>query len=192
MNARFTHPIRFIPMITDDGPKGTTPQRQSFVEILSKLIYSSMELSIQQVQLIQSEIEEMFHKLSDQISQSQRNSNDIFNEILNDYEKRFDSNKSDCVRVQMEVLKNVTSNGRDNVLKCVESAVKDVDDIRERLTPYIESIGSLIKNVKEANKRCSWTSNQISMGICVVQNVCFKFVQVKDMKNYFFKCFRWR
>lgn len=134
-----------------------------------------MQLSIQQVQLVQSKIEEMFHKVYDEILQSQQNSNDIFNEILNDYEKFFDSDNmqvQSCVQTHMEVIKNVSSNGRDNVLKCVESSVIEVDSIRERVTPYIESINSLIKNINEANEQCSRTSNQISMGICVVQNVC--------------------
>lgn len=133
-----------------------------------------MQLSIQQVQLVQSKIEEMFHKVYDQILQSQQNSNDIFNEILNDYEI-FDSDNmqvQSCAQTHMEVIKNVSSNGRDNVLKCVQATVTEVDNIRERITPYIESINSLIKNINKANEQCSRTSNQISMGICVVQNVC--------------------
>lgn len=137
---------------------------------------NSIQLTIQQVQLIQFKIQEMFHQEYDRTLQSYQHSIDNFNEILNDNEKRFDSDDKQvdsCVQKHVELIKNISSKGRDNVLKCVESAITELDNIREHLTPYMESIKSQIKNIVEASEQCSWSSNQITMGVCVVQNVCF-------------------
>lgn len=139
-------------------------------------MFDSIELSIQQVQLIQSKAEATFNQAYDQILRSHQNSNDIFNEILNDYEQLFQNDNRQvhsCVEAHMDVMTNISSNGRDNAFKCVDSAITEINNIRERVAPYIESINSLIENINDVTKQCSWSSNEIAIGICVVQNVCF-------------------
>lgn len=175
MNELFTRPIRFTPTIT----YGLPSHPKSFTEILHTLMFSSIELSIQQVQLIQSKLEAIFNQVFDRILRSLQNSNDIYYEILNDYEKLFQSDNKQvhpCVQKHMEVMKNISSNGQDNALKCVDSAINEIKNIQESLVPYMESINSLIKNINEVTEQCSRSANRIAIGICVVQNVCIKTV----------------
>lgn len=76
MNEIFKRPIRFLPSIFYE------PKSQSFTDVLyTTLMYNSMQLSIQQVQLIESRIEEIFNREYDKILKSYENSNEILSKI---------------------------------------------------------------------------------------------------------------
>lgn len=181
MNEIFTQPIRFERITADELPS----HPKSFTEVLHTLMFDSIQISIQQVQLIQSKLDTIFNQAFDRILRSHQNSNSIYDGILSDFEKLFQKDNKQlhpCVRKQMEVIQNITLNGQDNALKCVDSAINEIKNIQESVAPYMESINSLIKNINEVTERCSQSANRIAIGICVVQNVCFESVS-KSAEN---------
>lgn len=139
------------------------------------LMNSSMELSIQQVQLVQSNIEVIYSQTHNQIMRSQQNSNDIFDKILSDYGDLIaseDINKEHpCVQKYMEQMRNISSYGRHNALKCVDLAMKEINSIQDRAFPYTQSINSSINSINEVNKQCKQWLNPMWIGVCVVENV---------------------
>lgn len=128
---------------------------------------------------MQAKIEEIFNQVYDQILEAQQDVNDILDQIFKDYQSLFVSNNMHmhpCVQKNMEMMKNITVNGQNVALSCIETSTGEVDKIRESVTPYIESINSSMKIINKATEQCSRSSNQIAKGICVVQNVCLRLV----------------
>lgn len=163
-----SHEIQLIPAII----YGPTSLRQSFTEVVYTLMNSSMEMSIQQVQLMKFKIEAMYSEVNDQIMRSQQNSNEIFDKMLSDYKELFLShNELPCVQENMDEMRNISSYGRNNALKCVDLATKQMSQIQDKVSEYYESITSSIKNINEVNQQCNSSTNPMWIGICVVDNV---------------------
>ncbi|XP_037040757.1 uncharacterized protein LOC119077642 [Bradysia coprophila] len=166
----FSHQIQLIPTII----YGPSTYRQSLTEVIYTLMNSSMQLSIQQVHLTQSKIEVIYSQVHNQIMRSHQNSNDIFDKILSDYVELFQSdtnNEHPCVQKNMEEMRNISSYGRTNALKCVDLAMKGINQIQYMASPYLKSLNSSIESINEVNDQCKQSSNPIWIGICVVENV---------------------
>lgn len=137
---------------------------------------NSIELSNQKVQLMRTEIEEVFSQVYDQILDSQESANNIFTQVLSDYEGLFASdNINPCVKKDTKTIKNITSNGQNILRKCFETTINEVDNIRKSITPYIESINSSMNIINKVSEQCSRSSDEIAIGICVTQNVCSRY-----------------
>lgn len=72
-----------------------------------------------------------------------------------------------------EFKKTISGNGQGDLSKCVNTATSDIENIRESISPYFESISSQLEDVNKVDKECSKLSNRIALGVCVVQNVSY-------------------
>lgn len=107
---------------------------------------------------------------------------DALNTILSDMEKLSGNNQkgvTSCVQNHMAEIKQIIANGREDMSKCLLTAMGEADNISESLFPYVESIATLIKNITESVDKCASSSNPVSAAICITQHV-------RDIKLNFF------
>lgn len=126
------------------------------------------------VKVIQSRIEQLYQEIYEKIFVVQQNSENEFNSLMDAIERPYAytiQNNNSCVQEYINQAKNVISNGREEIAKCIVTAMGEGDKISETLFPYVESISTLVANINVVIETCSASSNPISVAICITQHV---------------------
>lgn len=149
--------------------------RESFFDIIEKIAQQTIQLAKDAITVLQSRIEQLFQDIYEKLLGIQQNGDDALNSYLSNIEQLSATNNrkgiTSCIQNHMDEIKQIIANGREDMSKCILTAMGEADNISESLVPYIESIATLVKNITGVFDTCSSSSNPVSAAICITQHV---------------------
>lgn len=166
--------------------------RESFIEIIENIAKQTIQLAKDAIKVLQSRIEQLFHDIYDRLFGIQQTGDDALNTLLSEIEKLSGNNEkgvSSCVQNHMEEIKQIVTSGREEIGKCILTAMGEADSISESLYPYVESIATLVKNITGVIEKCSTSTNPVSAAFCITQHVRFEItflIRIHREINVFF------
>lgn len=146
---------------------------EGLIEFIANIAKQTIQLAKDAIKVLQSRIDQLIQDIRDRLFGVQQIGDDALDAILKDIEKLVSTRStiSACVQNHMDEIKQVISNGREDVTKCILTAMNEGEAVNESLQPYVESIAALIKNVSGIVEKCSSSSNPISVAFCITQHV---------------------
>ncbi|KAJ6639705.1 Brahma-associated protein of 60 kDa, partial [Pseudolycoriella hygida] len=108
-----------------DNSNYRLPQhRNIFIDFIESIAQQTIQLAKDAIKILQSRIDELIQGIYEKLFDLQQMGDDTLNAILNDLEKH-NSGKSvsSCVENRMDEIKQIISNGREDISRCIQTAL---------------------------------------------------------------------